>query len=193
MKKTIGRPKRALTAKERRDLQSKGLSSTISTRRQLDRVIIDSGPIPDSLVPSINAMVRGCRSKHPSKIGVKDANVTAKKIMGTAMETVLHRVVKELTDKEVYSPSDALSPWVLHSEGDCKQHVDCEDKGVFTLLICASCDEPYKMRISRNTMYTTSQFREVTMTSMSFVVFPSVVLHECSGKNKRTIINSLIK
>lgn len=195
MAKKKGRPRKSLSAAEYAHRRRHGTVASASVTRQLEWIVRMEGSLSRSAFLSARSLVSLCTAPHPRAVSLKEKGAEAFAILGTAGEPIARRLAKMITGREIFAPDAEASPWVLHTRGKCKPHLDHIDARVFTLVICVRTDLPYEMRISCNKQYAPTRYRHVTMTSGSFIVFPSNVAHECAGKetNKRTIVTLLVR
>ena len=173
-----------------------------SSSDQLNIIVRKEGKLPTHLEDLAATLPDLCTERYKNKVNIKQKGATAYEIFGTVKgEEILKKLAIELTGgMKPCAQNDIDRPWILKTRGTCSPHTDFSGKGVFTLVICLKTDKPYKMLISYrkellvDETLTESHYREVTMDTNSYFVFPSCVYHKCvaAEDNRRVIVNTLV-
>jgi hypothetical protein len=174
-----------------------------SSSDQLKIIVRAEGKVSPPLVDLAATLPSLCTERYKNEVSIKQKGATAYEIFGTSEgEKVLDTLARALTGgMKPCAPNNTDRPWILETRGACSPHTDFAGKGVFSLVICLQTDKPYKMLISYrkdllvDDTLTASHYREVTMDTNSYLVFPSCVYHKCvaAEDNCRVIVNTLVR
>ena len=194
--KKAGRPSKP---KQRKDFNFKYRVGywphNTSVKRQLDHVIRSHGILPDRLASLAEKLPSQCKVPYSRNVGLKQSGAKAFEVTGAEAESSMKEIAAEITKMSIFAPNPEARAWILKTKGDCKQHIDYDLKGVFSLVVCIRTIAPYQMEFSRNRFQEGRVFRTIEMKQYSYVVFPSVLFHRCTtdDTNCRTVLNVLVK
>ena len=199
-----GRPKKKRVSKDYQHRRRHGMwPRGASSSDQLMTIVRTKGKLYPPQVILAAKLPELCTERYENEVNIKQSGATAYEIFGTSEgEKVLDTLARALTGgMKPCAPNNTDRPWILETRGACSPHTDFAGKGVFSLVICLQTDKPYKMLISYrkdllvDDTLTASHYREVTMDTNSYLVFPSCVYHKCvaAEDNCRVIVNTLVR